>query len=316
MVPMPGRTHLQPAMPSTVGLFFAAHAELIIDTYDLLVPAYRLTNRSPLGSAASYGSSLPLDRELVADLLGFDGVHHNVLAAVGARGHIELAILSALDHLGLALSRFATDVILFSMPEFGYFTIPEELCIGSSIMPQKRNPDGLELLRGKSSVISSYAERVRSILRSLPAGYNRDVQDTKEPLIDGIDLALQMLAVARTTVAALTVNEERLRAGFIPELFAADEATRRVSEGASFRDAYREVAASLDELGDRDIDIDAHLRLRTSTGTPGNLDLATTTTAVAGRRTELVSDAERVHDAITRLAGGGLSLYTEPAGDG
>jgi argininosuccinate lyase len=313
--PMPGRTHLQTAMPSTVGLFAASHAELLLDAYDIVESAYRLVNRSPLGAAAGYGAPLDLDRELVADLLGFDCIHHNVMAAVGARGHIELAVLNALDHVGLVLSRLAQDLILFSLPEFGYFTIPEELTTGSSIMPQKKNPDGLELLRGKSATLSSYADRVRAVLRSLPAGYNRDVQETKEPLVNALDLTLEMLAVTVCTVAALGVNEVRLRAGFTPDLFAADEATRLVQEGMSFRDAYRAVAESLPELAKTEIDIDAHLALRSATGSPGNLDLATVERGVTERRERLDVQTEAVTSATSALFGSQISLFTPASTD-
>ena len=181
--PMPGRTHMQPAMPSTVGLWAASYAEALLDAESMLTTAYDLLNRSPLGAAASYGVPLPLDRELVARLLGFAEVHHNVLWAVSSRGQTELALLEALDAIGLVLGRLASDLIVFTLPEFGYFTLPAELCSGSSIMPQKRNPDGLELLRGKAGTLSADADRVRNVVRSLPSAYNRDVQETKEPLL-------------------------------------------------------------------------------------------------------------------------------------
>ena len=311
-VPMPGRTHLQPAMPSTVGLFAASHAELLLDAYESMVTAYRLVNRCPLGAAAGYGVPLPIDRELVASLLGFESIHHNVTAAVGARGHIEWAILTALDQAGVCLSRFATDGILFSMPEFGYFSLPDELCTGSSIMPQKKNPDGLELLRGKSSTLSSFADRVRDLLRGLPAGYNRDVQESKEPLVRGLDLALDMLAIARQAIGSIVVNGERLREAFTSEIFATDEALRRVAAGESFRDAYRAVGASLGDISVDSIDIDALIRQRTATGSPGNPDIESVISLVKKRRGELDRDRKKVSDAVSPLAGTSVSLYAPP----
>ncbi|MFW5688343.1 MAG: argininosuccinate lyase [Spirochaetota bacterium] len=307
--PMAGRTHMQPAMPSTVGLWAASYAEALLDADAMIAGAYRLLNRSPLGAAASYGVPLPLDRERVAELLGFAGVQHNVLWAVTSRGQLEVALLDALDHAGIALSRFATDLILYSLPEFGYFSLPPELCTGSSIMPQKRNPDGLELLRGKSGVLSSHADRLRAIVRSLPSSYNRDVQEAKEPLLAGIDLAVDMLAVAALSARNLKVHPERLRAGFTGELFATDAAIDRVNAGQSFRDAYRAVAAELGSIEASDYDVDEVIARRSATGAPGNLDLPYVEDALARVRDEVSVERERVVAAVARLAGAPLPLY-------
>lgn len=307
--PMAGRTHLQPAMPSTVGLWAASYAEGLLDADALLCAAYELLNRSPLGAAASYGVPIPLDRELVARLLGFASVHHNVLDVVSSRGRVELAVLDALDHAGLVLSRFATDLILFSLPEFGYFSLPPELCSGSSIMPQKRNPDGLELMRGKSATLSSYADRVRNVVRNLPSAYNRDVQETKEPLIRGIDLAADLLAVGTLTARKLEVHPDKLSAGISPELFATDAALGLVVSGTSFRDAYRAVAAGLGDLGRTSWNADDAIARRTSTGSPGNLDLPWVNATVAGRLAEVHEQRATIGTAIAELLGGPLPLY-------
>jgi argininosuccinate lyase len=314
-VPMLGRTHLQPAMPSTVGCFAASYADLLLDSYESILTAYRLVNRSPLGAAASYGVPLPLDREQVARLLGFEGVHHNVIAAVGARGHLEFALLGALDQVGLVLSRFATDIILFSTPEFAYFSLPEELTTGSSIMPQKRNADVMELLRAESGVLSSYADRVRAIVRSLPTGYNRDVQETKEPLLRGLDLAIDMLAVTEHATRSLRVDEVKLRESFTADVFAADRALELVDQGMSFRDAYREVAGSLSAIASDEYDIDAAIAKRTATGTPGNLGLAGRLADVDKLRADCEKESQRVRSAITALAGE-ISLYPGTTRDG
>ena len=156
--PMVGRTHMQPAMPSSVGLWASAHAESLLDDVALLMAAYELNDQCPLGSAASYGVPLPIDRQLVSDLLGFSRPVHNVLYANNARGKMESVILLAMGQVMLTLSRLAQDLILFTMPEFGYFTLPAAFCTGSSIMPQKRNPDVLELVRGKA--VESHGVRV------------------------------------------------------------------------------------------------------------------------------------------------------------
>ncbi|MFP4376704.1 MAG: argininosuccinate lyase [Spirochaetales bacterium] len=312
--PMVGRTHLQPAMPSTVGLWAESYAEMLLDADVMLAAAFGLVNRSPLGAAAGYGVPLPLDRSLVADSLGFDGVHHNVIAAVGSRGQVELALLDACDQVGIVLSRLATDLILFSMPEFGYFSLPPELCSGSSIMPQKRNPDGLELLRGKSGVLSSYADRLRGIVRSLPSGYNRDVQETKEPLMRGLDLTLSMLRVASLTMRSVSVNRERLLAAFEPGVLATDRAIERVAAGESFRDAYRAVAEEL-AGGERAGDglsaesLAALIQKRVAVGSPGNLDLDAVESSIERARTDIDGRALKIEQAVAGLLGEPASLY-------
>ena len=307
--PMAGRTHLQPAMPSTFGLWAASYAEALLDADALLSAAYELINRSPLGAAASYGVPLPLDRELVAELLGFASVQHNVLEVVSSRGRVELALLDALDQIGIILSRFATDLILFTLPEFGYVSLPAELCSGSSIMPQKRNPDGLELIRGKSSTLSSYSDLVRNVVRNLPSAYNRDVQETKAPLIRGIDLAIDMLAVATLTAGRLEVHPDRLAAGLTPEVFATDAALERVVAGESFRDAYRAVAAALESIESGAFDPAAAIAKRTSTGSPGNLGLEWVRERLAAVRDDGTRKRRAALGAVERLVGERLPLY-------
>ncbi len=269
--PMPGRTHLQTGMPSSVGLWASAWAEGLLDDLELLKTAYLLVDQSPLGSAASYGVPLPLDREYTARLLGFSRVQNNVLGANNSRGKIEAIVLDSLDILGLSLSKMAQDLILFSLPEFGYFHLPPALCSGSSIMPQKKNPDGLELIRAKSASLSAWAVQVKGVLRSLPSGYNRDFQETKEPYFRGLSLARDCLAVMRLTVKELEVDEAALLRGFTPDIFATDAAYELVQAGMTFRDAYREVGLNLDRLKSRNPE--ATIANRTHVGAAGNLGL-------------------------------------------
>lgn len=300
-VPMVGRTHMQIAMPSSVGLWAASFAELLLDDFSLVDQAFTLNDRSPLGSAASYGVPLPLDREMVARLLGFAGIQNNVLAVNNSRGKLESVILDSLDQVGLTLSKLAQDLIIFSMPEFGYFRLPKELCSGSSIMPQKRNPDGLELLRAKSSTLSAAAVQVKSIIRGLTSGYNRDFQETKEPFLRGLSLALECLQIARLTIERLEVDESRLKAAFTPEIFATDAALEQVRRGSSFRDAYRDVAANLGALDGRD-PVEA-IGLRTSSGNAGNLKLEGVNAAISERRRGLGAIERRVEQAVVELVG-------------
>ncbi len=309
-VPMAGRTHLQPAMPSSVGLWAAAHAEELLDGLTLADAAFHLADACPLGSAASYGVPLPLDREKVADLLGFARVQNNVLYANNSRGRVEAAVLSAVEHACLTLARMAEDLILYSMPEFGWFTLPKELCSGSSMMPQKRNPDGLELVRAKAAVVGADLDAVKAVTRSLPSGYNRDYQLTKAPFFRGCETGLACVRIMDLTVSKLEVNADRLAAAFTPDVFATDRALDLVKQGVPFRDAYRQVSASLDKIPAMD-PVEA-IRRRTSTGTPGNLRLdvprAVATKAAATVRTR----RERISGRIGALAGRQVAFFRDP----
>lgn len=269
--PMPGRTHMQTAMPSSVGLWLAAWAEELLDQIRLAEGVLNVVDQNPLGSAASYGVPLPLDRQLTADLMGFSRIQNNVLYVNNSRGRIESIILDLLDQTGITLSKMAQDLILFSLPEFGYFSLPMDLCSGSSIMPQKKNPDGLELLRAKSGTLSACAMQIKNIVRSLPSGYNRDFQDTKEPFLKGCNLALISLKIMNLTVNKMTVNKDKLIEGFTPDIYATDYALELVASGESFRDAYRKVGLNLESLNSRDA-VES-LKTRTYAGTTGNLNL-------------------------------------------
>jgi argininosuccinate lyase len=298
-VPMPGRTHMQIAMPSSVGLWGAAFAEELLDDIAFLNAAYELNNRCPLGSAASYGVPLPLDRELTASLLGFADIQNNVLYANNSRGKIESMIADALEQLTLTYSKMAQDLIIFSMPEFGYFSLPAQLCSGSSIMPQKKNPDGLELLRGKAASMAGYCAGMKNVIRALPTGYNRDFQETKELFIKVLDTADISTQVAKLTIDELKVNKAKLLEGFTPEIFATDEALRLVASGKSFRDAYKEVGLNLKKL--KNEDPVAALKKRTSLGTPGNLNLKYAKETAAAFRFFNQAELTDMVDAIESL---------------
>ena len=298
-VPMPGRTHMQIAMPSSVGLWGAAFAEELLDDIAFLNAAYELNNRCPLGSAASYGVPLPLDRELTASLLGFADIQNNVLYANNSRGKIESMIADALEQLTLTYSKMAQDLIIFSMPEFGYFSLPAQLCSGSSIMPQKKNPDGLELLRGKAASMAGYCAGMKNVIRALPTGYNRDFQETKDLFIKVLDTADISTQVAKLTIDELKVNKAKLLEGFTPEIFATDEALRLVASGKSFRDAYKEVGLNLKKL--KNEDPVAALKKRTSLGTPGNLNLKYAKETAAAFRFFNQAELTDMVDAIESL---------------
>lgn len=299
MVPMPGRTHMQLAMPSSVGLWAASLAEQLMDDYALLSQAAALADRSPLGSAASYGVPLPVDRNHTASLMGFAGPWHTVLGANNSRGKVEAVILDALEHTALSISKYAQDLILFSLPEFGYFALPRELCSGSSIMPQKKNPDGLELIRSRTAMLGGWAIQAKSIIRSLPSGYNRDFQDTKEPFLRGLSTGLGVVRIMELTFARLEVRPEALRKAFAPEIYATDEALRLVAGGMPFRDAYRQVGTHLEDLAG--FDPDQVVAGRTGPGNTGNLGLADLAGRLGGLAASLEGERARFRKAMKDL---------------
>jgi argininosuccinate lyase len=268
-LPMVGRTHLQPAMPSSVGLWAAGYAEALLDDLLTVEAAYAYADRCPLGSAAGYGVPLPLDRAFTARALGFSAPHHNVIYASNARGKCEAIVLGALGQVMLTLSRFAEDLILYSMPEFGYFALPPELCTGSSIMPQKYNPDVLELIRAKAAVVLGQGSAACGIVKGLAGGYNRDLQDTKGLYLDGLRTTRASLRILKLLCASLDVRPERLRAGFGAGVFATDRALELVAGGMPFRDAYQHVRSHLDEL----VATDPRRALAAKSGGRGTADL-------------------------------------------
>ncbi len=313
-VPMPGRTHLHAGMPSSVGLWAAAFGEDLLDAYSLLESAFRLNDQSPLGSAASYGVPLPLDRELTAKLLGFGRVQNNVLYVQNSRGKIESAVLYALDYVMTGLSKAAWDIIIFSLPEFGYFSLPEEICSGSSIMPQKKNPDVLELIRSKAAVLAGYLDQVRNIVRPLYSGYNRDFQDTKGPLLKGLEIGFLSVSAMELTMKKLKVNPDRLREGFPPEIFATDYTLELVRQGKSFRDAYKEVAANISSLRLRDPD--STIGGRTSSGTSGNLRIGPKGRELLHLRGGLREERRKFQETLKQLTGFDAAVHTLPRGAG
>ena len=300
-VPMVGRTHMQPAMPSSVGLWASSFAEGLLDDIALLRTAYELNDTSPLGSAASYGVPLPIDRELVADLLDFSAPCHNVLYANNARGKMESIILSAFAQVMLTLSRLAQDLMLFTMPEFGYFTLPDAFTTGSSIMPQKKNPDVLELLRAKTAKVQSCASTVFEIVKALPSGYNRDLQDAKEFFLEGIATARATMRIMARMVDGMEVHEDKLLAGFTPDVFATDRALEFVAKGMPFRDAYHHVKENLADLGR--MDPHAAVAKKRHLGAPAGLNYR----LLEGRVGEAASFSEgrraSFYKAVSRLMG-------------
>ena len=271
-VPMPGYTHLQRAVPSSVGMWLGGFAEALIDDADLARATRAWIDSCPLGTAAGYGVNLPLDREGVAAELGFGRVQLNPLYVQNSRGKIDLAALGALEQAMLDVRRLAWDLSLFTAAEYAFVRLPQELTTGSSIMPNKRNPDVVELLRASPAVVFGAMVEVQSIL-SLPSGYQRHLQATKAPVIRAMSAGLEALALVAPLVRAMDLDRDRMRAAISPDMYATDRAVELAAQGVPFRSAYRQVAAELGDLAGRSPE--ESLQARVSPGAPGALMLDT-----------------------------------------
>jgi len=241
-VPMPGYTHTRKAMPSTVGIWARALVDSLQDDQRLLRVAYRIVDQSPLGTGAGYGVPLPLDRTMTANELGFDRVQKNPIYAQNSRGKFEATVLHAMGQVLFDLNRVASDLVLFSMPDFGYFCLPEAFCTGSSIMPQKRNPDVLELVRARYHEVLAAEIQLKTSMANMIHGYHRDLQLTKEPFLRALDAALETVAIMAPVFDQMEVDAEACTLAMTHELYATEQAYRLVvDEGIPFRDAYLRV---------------------------------------------------------------------------
>ncbi|MGA9855519.1 MAG: argininosuccinate lyase [Gammaproteobacteria bacterium] len=244
---LPGYTHLRRAMPSSFGLWAGAFAAGLGEELQAMQAVYARLDRCPLGAAAGFGVPLPLDREYLAGLLGFSGVQISPADVMNSRGRHELALVNGMASIGLVLEKFLWDVALYSMPEFGYLELPEAFTTGSSIMPQKRNPDVVELARARCRELRGHVAMLQELAGGLPSNYHRDFQLLKKPLFEALDTAHALLATLVQLVPGLKVNAERARAACGDELYAAHEATRLAQQGVPFRDAYQRVAQQLQD---------------------------------------------------------------------
>jgi argininosuccinate lyase len=270
--PLPGYTHLQRGMPSSVGMFFAAHAQALIDDLILAEAAFTLADSCPLGSGASYGVGLPLDREYAAKLLGFTRFGGIAMADANSRGKVETACLDAAGAIVGDLSRLAADLVFFTTGECGFFRIGKGFTTGSSIMPQKKNLDLFELMRGRAARFLGLRTGLYAVTVGLHSGYSRDLQDTKALCIEGLRMARQHLAVVAAAVPTLEPVREKILAALTPDIYATDEAYRLMREqGMTFRDAYVEVGKHLDRV--QTPDHDGTVKNRTHLGSTGNLGL-------------------------------------------
>ena len=270
MVPMPGYTHLQRAVPSSVGLWMGAFAEAFTDDGALVQSVLEILDASPLGTAAGYGVNLPLDRDGVADDLGFARLQVNPMYTQNSRGKFEIMALQAALHAMQDLRRLAWDLSLFTTSEFNFVTLPATYTTGSSIMPNKSNPDVVELLRGRAATVEGAVVEIQSLL-SLPSGYQRDLQLTKAPLLRGMHAALQALQLVPGLIERMEFNEKNMREAISRDMYATDLALEQAAAGVPFRSAYQQAKQNLDEIGM--LDPVASIAKRVSPGACGDLQL-------------------------------------------
>lgn len=264
---MPGYTHLQIAMPSSFGLWFGAYAESLADDMLYLQAAYRMTNRNPLGSAAGYGSSFPLNRTMTTELLGFDSMNYNVVYAQMGRGKMERNVAFALATVAGTLAKMAFDACMFNSQNFGFVKLPKECTTGSSIMPHKKNPDVFELIRAKSNKLQALPQQIMLIMNNLPCGYFRDLQIIKEVFLPAFEELTDCLQMAAYIINKMEVNEHILDNPMYDPMFSVEEVNKLAAAGMPFRDAYKKVGL---EIENGTFKADKHIH-HTHEGSMGNL---------------------------------------------
>src|SRR6187402_762775 len=266
---LPGYTHLQLAMPSSFGLWFGAYAESLVDDTITLESAYRVVNKNPLGSAAGYGSSFPLNRKMTTELLGFDDLNYNVVYAQMGRGKSERIVAGALANVAATLSKLSMDACLFLNQNFGFISFPDELTTGSSIMPHKKNPDVFELIRSQCNRIQALPNEIMLMTTNLPSGYHRDLQLLKEHLIPAFQNLQSCLQMAGLMLSNVEVKKDLLSNEKYQYLFSVDEVNKLVLQGVPFRDAYKQIGQNIEEGSFTYSPSPAH----THEGSIGNLQL-------------------------------------------
>lgn len=241
----PGYTHMQKAMPSSFALWGSAFIDGMQDNATLLDAIYKIIDQSPLGTAAGYGVPLDIDRQLTADELGFSSLQENPIYTQYSRGKFEVMLIHGLSQITADLNKMANDLIMFNMQEFAFVKLPDQFCTGSSIMPQKKNPDVLELLRAKHHVVTACEYQVTNIVSNLISGYNRDLQLTKEPVMKAFKITIESMQVADLLIRNLKVDQPQCEKAMSTDLFATEKAYELVKQGVPFRDAYQQVARSI-----------------------------------------------------------------------
>jgi argininosuccinate lyase len=271
---MPGYTHLQKAMPTTFSHYLLSYYELLLDDLEYLIKVWEILDKNPLGAGASFGSLLNIDKDITKEKLGFSNLEYNSLKAIGSRGKNETIFLSLLQTIMIDLSKIAQDFILFSTKEFGYINLSDQVTTGSSIMPQKKNADPLEILKAKSVIVSGYQNIVSNISTGMASGYNSDIRETKGLLMKGIDITKQSLEVIEIVVSTLEINKEKMKHSCSQELFATDFASILVKQGTPFREAYKQIGNNIGGFVDQKV-IENNLDYKKGKGEPGDKEMAT-----------------------------------------
>ncbi len=292
---LPGYTHLQVAMPSSFGLWFGAYAESLTDDLGILESAWKITNQNPLGSAAGYGSSFPLNRQMTTDLLGFEKMNYNVVYAQMGRGKVEKIVSFALANIAATLSKLAYDVCLFNSQNFSFVKLPDEFTTGSSIMPHKKNPDVFELIRSKCNKIQGVPAQISLMTNNLPSGYFRDLQIIKEVFLPVFGELIDCLNIASLALENMQVKTEILNQQIYDYLFSVEEVNKLVLSGMPFRDAYKTVGKQIEDGNfnpDKKVD-------HTHEGSIGNLCLD----KIAGYKQQIIGsfEFEKVETALKKL---------------
>jgi len=247
LVLLPGYTHFQVAMPSSFGLWFGAYAEALVDDLHSLLSAYKIVNKNPLGSAAGYGASFPLNRALTTELLGFETLNYNVVYAQMTRGKTDLAVASSLANVAYTLNKLAADAVLYVCQNFNFISFPEELMEGSSIMPHKKNPDVFELIRAKTNKIKALPNDIMLLTTNLPSGYHRDLQLLKEFILPAFDELRSCIHMAMIMLSAVKVREKIVEEEKYKYMFSVERVNELVVQGVPFRDAYKQVGKEIEE---------------------------------------------------------------------
>ncbi|MDZ4217311.1 MAG: lyase family protein, partial [Candidatus Gracilibacteria bacterium] len=276
MIAMPGYTHMQKAMPTSVGTWMGAFAESLIDDVKVMMTITNdIVDQNPLGSGAGYGSPFAFDRDWLSKEIGFKRTQNNVIYCHNSRGKIEGLVLEACCQLMLTLNRLACDLLFFTTQEFQFFSIDDSIATGSSIMPQKKNLDAAELMRGRTATVLACRSELNMNILNKISGYHRDGQEIKRPLFLGLKYTEMSLETMKVLIQNIKPNEEILRKAMLdsPGLFAAHKAFEKVKEGMTFRDAYREIGSDIDRIEVSKEDIEKWLAMSTHQGGTGNLQL-------------------------------------------
>lgn len=245
-IQIPGYTHMKKAMPSSFGMWSECFIESMKENKELLLFVSKIVDKSPLGTGSGYGLPIEVDRNFTAKLLGFKEVQNNPIYVQNSRGKFESSILHSMNQIMFDLNKISSDLLLFNMDEFGFIKIPDDLCTGSSIMPHKKNPDALEIVRGNYHKILSYEFQIKTTIANLISGYNRDLQLTKKPMMDGFEVVKNSLNIMKLIIDEITINKKNCKKTSTEELYATEEVYNLVKKGMFFRDAYFKISKKYD----------------------------------------------------------------------